>query len=331
MRVKCHYALVPCPRNCKTMIPRGKQPQHMRDDCPLRKYKCPHCGEPGIYKNKTTKHLEVCPMLPTLCPNSHCKEVVPAHLLQDHVDSQCDYSFLNCKFEPLGCTVALLRKEIKEHEMDDHFHLNIIIQAYVEHNKKLKFAERERHDHILKVEQLESNLTKPLQNMEVKRKNTLTTVTIKIKHFSNYKQCQTAMNVIIYSNEGHKLRMQVTPNNVKHVSVTFTVMKSEEDNNLPWPYGGKIKIELLNQVEDRYHYQKVVDYPKVYGTRVHGRSTSLISYGALEFISHHDLQNAIYRGGPDEEIGNRPNVSYLVDDAMYFRVSTKPTWLQCTC
>ena len=330
LRTKCPYALVHCPRNCKTMIFRGRQPQHMRDECPLRQYKCPYCRETGIYQNRTTTHLEVCPRVPVKCPNVRCDSTVPAIELKQHIDTDCEYSFINCKFEPLGCAIALLRKEIKQHEEDNQYHFDVIIQAYAGLKKKLEQTEMEKHDLAVKVQRLDSKISRPLAALEGRRKNATTTITVKIKQFSLYNHCKVASNSIIYSSEGHKLRVQITPNNLNHVSITFTVMRSDEDDNLPWPYGGKIQLEVLNQMANNFHYERQVNYPKVYGSRITGRSMSMISYGALEFISHKDLENGIYRGGPDEEIGNRPHVQYLVEDTVYFRVSTRPYWLQCT-
>jgi len=85
--------------------------------------------------------------------------------------------------------------------------------------------------------------------------------------------------------------MHITPNNLRHVSIIFTVMKSEDDDNLPWPYGGKIKLEVLNQISNCFHHERQISYPKVYGSRIIGRSLSMMSYRAMEFISHKDLEN----------------------------------------
>ena len=265
-------------------------------------------------------------MVPVQCPNSNCDKTVPSKLLQDHLDSDCKFSSVNCKFEPLGCPVTLLRKEIREHEADFQHHYDILIQEILDLRNTLDSAEKKQQEYIVEIQQLEDKVEGLLTSQESAPKNT--TVTLQVRRYSYYKQYRTAPSAVIYSDEGHKLQVQVTPNNIKHVSVTVTVMKGEDDNNLPWPYGGKIKIELLNQLEDNHHYERIVDYPKMYGSRVvKDHPMSMISYGALQFISREELEKAMCRGDGGEVPDSPPNVQYLVDDTLYFRVSTRPLWL----
>ncbi len=40
---------------------------HELNECPKRQYTCPHCNEAGVYDERTTTHLEVCPKVEINC------------------------------------------------------------------------------------------------------------------------------------------------------------------------------------------------------------------------------------------------------------------------
>ena len=42
-----------------------------------------------------------------------------------------------------------------------------------------------------------------------------------------------------------------------YVSVGVHLMEGQNDDNLPWPFTGKVTVELLNQLEDDNHYCKL--------------------------------------------------------------------------
>ena len=108
-----------------------------------------------------------------------------------------------------------------------------------------------------------------------------------------------------------------------HVSIYAWLMKGENDDLLPWPFTGKVTIELLNQLEDKNHCSRTVTFPpsEASSQRVVSRESSDIGYGIPCYISHSALgYNAA------------KNCQYLKDDCLYFRIkvdaksSSKP-WL----
>ena len=66
-----------------------------------------------------------------------------------------------------------------------------------------------------------------------------------------------------------------------HVSVFVYYMRGENDELLPWPFTGKVKIELLNQLEDNNHYSKSGSFPQEH------EADQLVMYPC--YISHSDL------------------------------------------
>ena len=65
-------------------------------------------------------------------------------------------------------------------------------------------------------------------------------------------------------NGGYKLQLVVYANGVgigegTHLSVFVYLMKNENDDNLKWPFGGDITIQLLNWREDKGHVEGILD------------------------------------------------------------------------
>ena len=98
-----------------------------------------------------------------------------------------------------------------------------------------------------------------------------------------------------------------------HVSVFVTVMKGEHDDQLQWPFKGKIVVEMVNWREDKGHREvtfdfsgidiinRVTDENKVRGPR----------FGNQQFISHSSLP-----------YNPTTNTEYLQDDCLRLRVKT---------
>lgn len=128
-----------------------------------------------------------------------------------------------------------------------------------------------------------------------------------------YKLCLT-IRTIKYTYEG--------------MAVCVHLMRGEHDDNLDWPFTGFVKVELLNQHEDRNHYTRFVEYTKEYGQRVVDSNMNK-GFTLHRFIDHQHLRPV-----------TRPNHitvrhhMYLRNDILYFRVSATASsskkWLECT-
>ena len=101
------------------------------------------------------------------------------------------------------------------------------------------------------------------------------------------------------------------------MSVFIYILKGDHDDNLKWPFIGIVKIELLNQLEDKNHHLKTVPFNKEDDTCVGS------AWGYRWFIPHSELTHDLVN-----------NTQYLKDDTLYFRVSVEvsghKTWLECT-
>ena len=94
-----------------------------------------------------------------------------------------------------------------------------------------------------------------------------------------------------------------------HVSLFLYIMKGENDDNLVWPFQGKVTFTLLNQLEDKDHREEKATLD--YNSRV-TKGERGDGYGRQKFVSH-------------KELGHRAdtNCQYLKDDSLYFRVSVE--------
>ena len=98
-----------------------------------------------------------------------------------------------------------------------------------------------------------------------------------------------------------------------HVSVFVCLMRGEFDNYLKWPFRGDVTIQLLNQIEDKGHYERTAYYtndtPDCYAARVTVRERAA-SWGKFKFISHLALNYVCDK-----------NCHYLKYDCLRFRIT----------
>jgi len=117
-------------------------------------------------------------------------------------------------------------------------------------------------------------------------------------HPRGYKMC-----VQVYANGSGKAKGT-------HVSLFTRIMKGEHDDELSWPFQGKITVELLNQNADKDHHMHAFSYTKdcKYGRRVEIGEKNY-GWGFSEFISHSALNQ-----------DSDSTVQYLKDDCLKFRL-----------
>ena len=144
-------------------------------------------------------------------------------------------------------------------------------------------------------------------------------ITFKVTEFGKKK----ANNEVFYSESfystcGYNIRIAVYPNGYgdgkgTHVSLLAYIVDGMYDNQLQWPFIGTVKVELLNQLEDKNHNYATLSFYKEDNTRVMGYNG---------FISHSQLSNI------------PQNIQYLRRDTLYFRASVEDSgykpWLECT-
>ena len=292
--VSCGFTLLPCPNKCckdrKCMeLLRKDLEKHLVEECPRRQYSCPHCQEVGEYQERTTTHLEECPMKEVPCPKRQCMLLIPRCDLSKH-RLECPFEEVFCKYKSIGCEEKILRKDLERHERDTQQHLQVAIDTV----------------------HLQQSI---LAHLQAK----CAPVTYKFTKYAHHK----AANDRVYSPSfytsrgGYRMCISVDANGTEegtgtHISVYAYLEKGENDSLLPWPFTGKVTVELLNQLDDRKHHSRTIkflsDRQSTQGVVDNERYTE--GWGRSCYISHSDL-------------GHNPakNRQYLKDDCLYFRIS----------
>ena len=287
---KCQFTLLPCPKECKDSG--GKVNYYVRKDvmahvifiCPNRDYNCGHCGKQGTYAGIQV-HDETCEVKGVICPEEGCGEKMQRRHLRKHVDTKCEHAVVPCKYVHIGCMTTLKRKDMAAHEKDSEEHLHMalekinLLQEKNANEEPLKFK---LADYQRRKEEDECVESSP--------------------HYVSANGYHVALRVDANGNGSGK---------DSYLSAFAVFLKSRDEK----PFVGKITITLLNQIEDKKHYQKTVDVKERDNIQA-GRTL-----GQPKFFSHNEL-------------GYNPerNTEYLKDDTLYFRmaveVADNKPWLQ---
>ena len=346
----CEYTLLHCPNKCmenkkEVKILRCDLDHHLKDACPNCQHQCPHCKDTGRYCDITTTHLYTCPKVKIPCPNSDCKALVAHCELANH-RSKCQFEKVPCKYAGIGCEEELLRKDLEQHEMDDAFHLHLAIETVNKQQSEISKQREEINEQREEINKQRVEISKQREEMNeqqeemkaVKAKQKIMSDSIiaaqtgpcvfKMPDFSRYKSSKQEWYCRpFYSHPGgYKMCVRVDANGYgdgadTHVSVFVSLMKGRNDDNLPWPFTGKISFTLLNQLGDKNHHTRTISLQQdnEAGWRVVEGEFAATGFGYYTFISH----NKLYAPW---------NCQYLKDNCLYFRVKVQVTnsWLTCT-
>ena len=295
---KCDYILLPCSFGCGERIRSGAMRDHKKRYCTKHQMSCKYCSYCSSYDIVTAKHLPICLQVPVTCPNN-CKKGLKRERLQAHIN-ECPLQVISCPFTSAGCTVKLPRNEMEKHEAT----------AVCEHLRLL-----------MKLHLNQETSTPPAATSTPFLYNQAPMEFI----ISDYHEKKEA-NEVWYSspfythNRGYKFRLNVFPNgdgtgSGSHISIYAALMRGEYDNELEWPFEGRITFELLNWREDKnqHHHSDSIDFDRFtdpdgkFTSRLTDQETAL-GFGKHQFISLSDLVSTT-------------DTEYLCDDYLKIRVS----------
>ena len=324
-KATCDFTLVPCPNQCdivytcednfdddpdnpdsfdiEPFVMRKDLAHHLENNCTSREHQCEHCGEKGRHIVITGVHEEVCDEKIVTCPNPGCKDSMKNQSLKRHITRECDFTEVPCKYRKLGCDVRMRRSCISKHEeRKDKLHLHMALNM------------------VSEVRDMKDSSTFPLKGLKASLFSTpnVPTDTPNLVYFSapfysGPNGYLIQVRVIVCANQNYRKGMSMT--------VAFSFPPGEHDDQLSWPFEGKITCRLLNQLQNSNHY--TVEY-NIVKEDCANRDSGL--GGDHDFISYHEL---VQSEDPDMDI------KYLQDETMYFNVSvdspehSKP-WLECS-
>lgn len=299
---------VPCPRECRDpenkikLISRINVESHEKEHCPNRDYTCQHCAEKGAHARITQVHDKVCGKKPVPCPNPLCEEQIERDVVSHHVDKECGYTVISCKYQDIGCDTKLKRHDMPGHEEgDDRTHLHFALGVVTALKKTVSLLEEKV---ATTLKQGESMVLRVTDFEHKRRKNGV------FKSSPFY----TSAN-------GYCMAIQVHVNGCgygrgTHVSIYTRILQGRNDRELNWPFVGTLSIVLLNQLEDDNHHVKKVKQA-LQSFDVETGTTR----GCAKFVSHSQLAYDPVK-----------NTQYLREDTVYLRVSVEVTgvrlWLE---
>ena len=291
----CDFTPVPCPKECKQndtiqMILRKDLEKHLKEQCMNRDYICQYCGKKDTFTSIKYIHDDICEKKILICPSYECMETMERSEIRKHLEFDCEYLMLPCKYKKIGCDVKMKRKNMGAHEQDDKEHLH---QAL---------------DTVVKLQE---------------RKLIAKSITFQVTEYEKKKESDKVYSALLsvgYST--YNIGFNVYPNGIglgkgTHVSVFIPILKGNYDDKLSWPFIGTVKVEILNQLEDKNHRVAILTFKEEHNARV-GYSRGWTKFTPHSLLSYDPVNNT----------------QHLKDDTLYFRVSVeveghKP-WLECT-
>ncbi len=220
----------------------------------------------------------------------------------------CRYEKVSCKYADLGCGVTPYRKDIQEHQTDDKAHLHIAMDTVILLKKECTFLRAQMFN-----VRLEKN-GEPTGN--------IAPFTFELRKYAEKNRDGYTYHNPFYSHPGgYELSPSVHVHGVNdgidgagtHVSVFIYVENGEFDDDLDFPFKGTVTIELLNQLENKNHYQM----------SFYVEAEANDGEGSTQFITNKELGFNVTK-----------KCQYLKDDCLVFRISVdvpsyKP-WLLST-
>ena len=114
--------------------------------------------------------------------------------------------------------------------------------------------------------------------------------------------------------EGYRMCLNVCANESStHIGVYVHLMRGEFDNSLKWPFRGDIVVQLLNQQQNKRHFEKTIRFTDTTPDDNAGRVTDCVmnvGRGRSPFISYDQLTYDQFT-----------NCQYLCDDCLRFRIT----------
>ena len=156
--IPCEIIPVPCPQKCKQnntikMIMRKDLNEHLEEHCVNRSYECLHCGKKDTYTNIMDVHDDICEKKVVCCPNDECTEEMERGEIEEHLESICEYTLIQCKYENIGCDVVLRRRDMWEHILeDDEIHLYLALEKLKSATETIELMKQESEDMTVQLE-----------------------------------------------------------------------------------------------------------------------------------------------------------------------------------
>ena len=337
----CAFSTTECQYSCGVNCTSREMKIHLLL-CPKRPYVCKFCGYAGVFEEMSKMHWPVCRKYPLPCPNECGIRDIERQHMDQHLMKECPLSTVACEFSFAGCHVRGTQEKLAVHSrvnMQQHLSMvagmcNQLMQLDVgaRMQEELKVSTQEMKN-VLKTHKEEMNelslKTVSLQEEieELKQENQLLKSYVFIPPFdivmnsfhSQKDQNEQWIGPPFYSGVGgYKMCLTVDANGSEdgdgtHVSVYVSLMKGENDAYIKWPFRGTVVIQLVNQREDKNHFEQEIIFSHETGNEAAGRvmegELAESGLGVSTYIKHTDLKYNVSK-----------NIEYLKNNSLQFRI-----------
>lgn len=281
----CPYEEEKCRHeDCGVRLQRRLLEAHEERECSKRPTRCCYCDRfEDTYEKVASEHWQVCKSYPVPCPNAGCDRVVdkiPRNELAAHLAQTCLMQTVECEYSVAGCTARPRRGDLSTH------------------------VETALHEHNALLLRQVTALTRQLATLS-EMNSPCPPLSFTLVDFDRLKKRALPWwSSPFYSHpRGYKMKIVVYPSGHEyisnHVSVYCHLMRGEFDEDLAWPFRGRVVIELLNQSGDNNHFSHTIDFSAIeaeFGSARARESSQRVctgdclrGYGTMKFISHKEL------------------------------------------
>jgi hypothetical protein len=226
----------------------------------------------------------------------------------------CPFSEVSCPLSYAGCNVRLIRKNMMGHlerEATQHLLLQSRKQSLLlasmkslhTENETLRSIIGELRDEKQQLEQRLTDLEAKIGAPQITRnyRQPMKIVEFVMKDFEKFRrECTVWYSMPFYTHtRGYKMCLQVNANGLgqgkgTHVSAYLHMMRGEFDDGLRWPFRGHVTLQLVDQEEDRDHFNHTFHFtdatPIEVRERQKDRERSSSGRGPSRFIPLDDLR-----------------------------------------
>ena len=329
--IGCLFVEVECMYECGEWFQRQHITTHQTQECKKRPYSCDYCQDySSTFEEVITFHYPYCSKHPVDCPNKCREHPFEREEITAHLNDECPFTIVNCSFRYAGCNVQVPRKDMCEHMKDWATHLALVTHAFMRENQDLRDTiKKMNHDCQGKIQAMQDELERlrttqqervqatrqDVRALQVQVQTTQDNVKANEKKMKELKlaltrygsfpkvyRVKSVVNKVylpsFYTHQhGYKMCICVYPNGYgngreTHISIFTRLMKGLFDHNLKWPFRGNITIQIVKQVGDHDHVERIIPYNDetldVYASRL-TRGEWSSEWGYHQFLAHTDL------------------------------------------
>lgn len=297
----CQFLTIKC-LYCSEQFRRSNIRTHQTDQCPKRLFSCDYCKSfHSTYEAVTSIHWFECGSYPVPCPNM-CGKTFKRQNLYRHTTHDCVLTINDCDFKHVGCEVSLPRKDMLRHlEESVVHHLSLHTAQHKQVMANMQRLEQENNCLRQQVAVLTQDLQQLTCDLQMQRicapicPVRLTVTNFEQKRLNNeWWRCRPFYTHL----RGYKMCLIVYANGTDsgkgtHISTCTILMKGEFDDKLTWPFQGKIKIQLLDLVNEKGIFTPTIIYSAKAGDRVTEGEESKTMIGLAKFIPHSYLPQCL--------------------------------------